>query len=195
METFRIDDDEMPTHIQTRHLLEVFHAQDVMDRIRQEVRRPLTDLKAVCYYGCLLTRPEQITGFDDAENPQFMDDLMKALGVQVRDWSYKTECCGASLSLTRGDILHRLSGKLFAMAQEAGADCMVVACPLCHSNLDLRQKEIGEKMGHEFDLPIFYFTELIGMAFDIPEAPGWLRKHAVDAGPLLKGLSRELYGT
>ena len=191
METFKIDGDEMPTQIEARHLLEVFHGQDVMDRIRQQVKRPLEDLKAVCYYGCLLTRPEKITGFDDAENPQFMDDLMKAIGVHVLDWSYKTECCGASLSLTRSDILDRLSGKLFSMTREAGADCMVVACPLCHSNLDLRQREIGERTGQEFGLPIFYFTELMGIAFDISDAPKWLRKHAVDASPLFKRLSPE----
>jgi len=178
---FKINGDGTPTQIEAKHLLEVFHEREVMEQVLKKVKRPLEKLKAVCYYGCLLVRPQKMTGFDDAENPKFMDDLMNAIGVSVLDWPYKVECCGASLSLTRSDIIYKLSGKLLSMASEAGADCIVVACPLCHSNLDLRQKEIAERTGHFFNLPIFYFTELIGIAFDIPEAPEWLKKHAVDA--------------
>jgi heterodisulfide reductase subunit B len=211
LETFKITADEMPTQVEAKHLLEVFHGPEMLAQVHQQVKRPLEDLQAVCYYGCLLVRPQKITGFDDAENPQFMDDLMKAIGISVLDWPYKVECCGAGLSLTRNDIIEKLSGKLLAKAQEAGANCIVVACPLCHSNLDLRQKEIlvsyfaspselisvnsgcsarleteiAERTENEFNLPIFYFTELMGLAFDIPEAPEWLAKHTVDASPLL----------
>ncbi|HIE29296.1 TPA: heterodisulfide reductase subunit B [Candidatus Poribacteria bacterium] len=186
MESFKIKSDEVSTQIEAKHLLEVFHEQEIMAQVHQKVKRPLEELKAVCYYGCLLVRPQKITGFDDAENPQFMDDLMKAIGVSVLDWPYKVECCGAGLSLTRRDIIAKLSGKLLSRAQQAGANCIIVACPLCHSNLDLRQKEIAERTGNEFNLPIFYFTELMGVAFDIPEAPEWLEKHTVDASSLLK---------
>jgi len=185
MEIFKIKGDDMPTQIEAKHLLEVFHEGEVMEQVHQKVKRPLENLKAVCYYGCLLVRPQNITGFDDAENPNFMDDLMKAIGVSVLDWSYKVECCGASLSLTRSDIVDKLSGKLLSMAQEMGVDCIVVACPLCHSNLDLMQKKIEERTGREFNVPIFYFTELMGIAFDIPATPKWLEKHAVDGSFLL----------
>ena len=184
-ETFDIGKSSASTQIEAIHLLEVFQGEEMMEQVRQKVTRPLEDLKAVCYYGCLLTRPEKITGFDDAENPQSMDELMKAIGVNILDWSYKIDCCGASLSLTRLDIVNKLTGKLFVMAKEAGADCIIVACPLCHSNLDLRQKEISENMGQDFNLPIYYFTELMGIAFGLPDAPKWLKKHAIDAVDLI----------
>lgn len=184
-ETFNMGGSSASTQIESKHILEVFQGQEMMEQVREKVKRPLEDLKAVCYYGCLLTRPEKITGFDNTENPESMDELMKAIGVDVLDWSYKIDCCGASLSLTRMDIVNKLTGKLFLMAKEAGADCIIVACPLCHSNLDLRQKEISEDMGQDFNLPIYYFTELMGIAFGLPDAPKWLKKHAINAADLV----------
>ena len=89
IEIFKIKSNEAPTNIEAKHLLEMFHEQEMMEQVHRQVKRPLENLKAVCYYGCLLVRPQKITGFDDAENPQFMDDLMKAIGVSVLDWSYK----------------------------------------------------------------------------------------------------------
>jgi heterodisulfide reductase subunit B len=116
-----------------------------------------------------------------------MDELMHALGMKVMPWSYKTDCCGASLALSRTDVVRRLSGGLLSAAQEAGAECIVTDCPLCQSNLDSRQAEIESELGQRFDLPIFYITELMALAFGASQASRWWKKHFVDPTPLLSG--------
>jgi heterodisulfide reductase subunit B len=154
--------------------------------VRTKVKRPLTGLRVVCYYGCLLTRPPQVTEAQHPENPTDLDELMTAIGIEALDWSYKTSCCGAAHSLTRPDIVLKLSGDLIGHAREAGAEAMVVACPLCHTNLDARQFQ----MGLAEPLPVLYFTQLMALALELPEKAA-LHKNLVDPRPLLqsKGIS------
>ena len=87
--------------------------------------------------------------------------------------------------LSRTDIVVRLTGKLLQMAEEAGANCIVTACPLCQANLDTRQAEVSKTLGKEMHLPIFYFTELLGLALGCEEAGQWMKRHIVDPGDLL----------
>jgi len=115
-----------------------------------------------------------------------MDDLMKMLGANVRNWSYKTDCCGGNLVLTRPDIAQKLIQKLLDMAVEAGADCIVAGCPMCQYNVDSQQKEISATTGKEYNIPVFYFTELMGLAFGHPAVKKWLSRHSVDAISLLQ---------
>jgi len=131
-----------------------------------------------------------VTDTEHWEDPQALDILISRLGGESVFWPYKTECCGGSLVLTRVDIIHRLNGRLLDMAKEAEADCIVTACPLCQANLDTRQEEIGDKEGVSYDIPIFYFTELMGLAFGRKGVRKWLGRHLVDPRPLLesKGL-------
>ncbi len=154
--------------------------------VKERIRKPLTGLKAVCYYGCLTMRPPKITGAKDCENPQNMDHLMETLGVEVYPWSYKTDCCGGSLILTRPDIIRTLVNKLYEVALETGAECIVTACPLCQGNLDQRQEEIAREFKKDYYLPIFYFTELMGLAMGDSEVNKWIGRHLVDPRRLLK---------
>ena len=155
-------------------------------RLRHQVGKSLKGLKAVAYYGCLLTRPPEVTDHPHPENPTEMDEILKILGVDCLFWSYKTDCCGASLTVGRVDVVHQLVKKLYDHALEVGAECIVTACPLCHANLDLRQREINEKFNKNYYLPIFYFTELMVLAMDINDTEVWARGHLVDPMPLLK---------
>ena len=110
---------------------------------------------------------------------------MKVLGITPLDWSYKTRCCGVSLGITQLPIALELSRKILRNAKSVGADAIVVACPLCHVNLDARQKQIEEEFEESFHLPIIYFTQLMGLALGLmPEALG-LDKHLVNPNPLL----------
>ena len=152
------------------------------DKINQAVKKPLKDLNVVCYYGCLITRPPQITGYDHPENPTDMDDLVRALGAQVHDWSYKTCCCGAAHSLTRPDIVVKLSSALIDNARAAGAEAIVVSCPLCHMNLDARQMQ----MDLSEPMPILYFSQLMAIALDLPLKAAALQKNLVNPVPLLR---------
>jgi heterodisulfide reductase subunit B2 len=148
--------------------------------------RQLRGLKVACYYGCLLTRPPAVTGEEHYEYPTNMDRLMEVLGAESVEWSYKTDCCGGSLSLSTLDIALDLSHKILRNAIECGADMIVTACPLCHVNLDTRQKQINAEFGGNFDIPIVYFTQLMGVAYGLHAKPLGLDKHFSDAIGLLK---------
>lgn len=151
-----------------------------------KVKKPLEGLNPVCYYGCLVTRPPKVTGAKKPEDPQDMDEIMKSLGANVKNWSYKTDCCGGSLILTHPEIARNLIKKLFDMAEEAGADCIVAGCPMCQSNLDTRQREISRDDDSQYRVPVFYFTELMGLAFGDPAVGKWLNRHLTDPKALLK---------
>ncbi len=172
------------------NLLDFIVTSDLSEKIRGLLKRPLKGLKVVCYYGCLLVRPPKLTGAKNFENPEEMDRLMALIGAEPIPWSYKTDCCGGSLVITRTDIVRRLTQKLFDGALRAGAEAIVVVCPLCQSNLDSRQGEISREAGKNYDLPVLYFTELIGLAMGHRDAGKWFKRHFVNPAKLLaaKGL-------
>jgi heterodisulfide reductase subunit B len=173
-----------------KHLVD-FIWEDVGEKaVLERVKKSLKGLKAVCYYGCLITRPPQVTVASDSDNPESMDNILGTLGVEVKNWSYKTDCCGAEHVLTMPEVAWKLIQKLYDMAEEAGADAIVAACPMCHSNLDTHQPEVSAQAGKQYNVPIFYFTELMGIAFGEPDVNKWLGRHFVDPRPLLmqKGL-------
>ena len=144
--------------------------------------------KVVCYYGCLLVRPKNVVHHERMEDPMEMDDLMKRIGATPLDWAMKTECCGASFSITRTDIVGRLGGKILEDAVERGAEAVIVACPMCHSNLDMRRKEIERVTGKEFTIPIIYITQAIGLALGIEPKILGLQRHFVPVA--LEGKSK-----
>jgi len=158
--------------VKVYHPLEVF-AEMGAERIRERTRKKLRGLKVACYYGCLLTRPPQTAQFDNVEDPQSMDTLVRALGAEAMDWSLKTECCGAVMALTRSDIVLKLSNDILHEAKKAGANAIAVACPLCQANLDGRQRQIEEAYNTRYEIPILYFTQLMGLAFGaLPQEVG-----------------------
>lgn len=169
-----------------KHLVDYLWEDAGEDVIKASIKKPLKDLISVCYYGCLTVRPPEVTNSRNPEDPQNMDKIVTSLGADVKKWSYKTDCCGGNLILTRPDIARTLIQKLLDMAKEAGADCIVTGCPMCFSNLDNRQNEISKKSGKEYRTPIFYVSELMGLAFDNPAAKKWLGRHMVDPRPFLK---------
>jgi heterodisulfide reductase subunit B len=171
--------------IKVEHLLNTVTEKIGYQKVASKVVHLLKGLKVVCYYGCIITRPPKITEVKDYEYPTNMDRLMKVLGVDPLDWSYKTRCCGVSLGITQLPIALDLSRKILKNAKSVGADAIVVACPLCHVNLDARQQQIEEEFKEDFHLPILYFTELMGLAFGLKMETLGLDKHFVDPLPLL----------
>ncbi|OHB79500.1 MAG: hypothetical protein A2Z25_20415 [Planctomycetes bacterium RBG_16_55_9] len=155
------------------------------------VRRSLSALKVVCYYGCLLTRPSKVMQFDECEYPMTMDNVLRGLGITTLDWSYKTDCCGGALAMTRTDVVLKLTHDLLEQAQIIGANAIAVACPLCHVNLDTRQAEVEQEYGTKYDIPIFYFTELMALAFGLSPDKLGLKKHFISTDALLSGLSEK----
>lgn len=178
---------EVQSTVPVVHLLEVIDSK--LESI--PVKKPLEGLKVACYYGCLLVRPKETVAIDDAENPQIMDRLMEKLGAEPVRWGFKTECCGTSMPLARPDMVLKLCYRLLAQAKQAGADCIAVACPECHLNLDMHQKEIRAEYSDDVDIPVFYFTQLLGLALGFSAHQLHLNKHLTDTTPLLmeKGLA------
>jgi heterodisulfide reductase subunit B len=128
--------------------------------------------------------------FDECEYPMSMDKLLRLLDIETLDWSYKTDCCGGAISATETDIVLKLTHDILEEAKAVGANAIAVACPLCHVNLDTRQAEVEQKYGSHYGLPIFYFTQLMGLAFGIsPEKLG-LQKHFVVADELLHSICK-----
>jgi len=169
--------------VRVQNMLGLLRYEVGLEAIRARVTRPLTGLKVVPYYGCALTRPPALTGFDHPENPQSLDEILHALGIEVLNWNFKTECCGAGLSVPRSEVVVKLGSRIIEQARLAGADAIVVACQLCQANLDLRQRAmITQGRNH---LPILFFTQLMGLAFGLPTEALGLRHHMIDPRPLL----------
>jgi len=146
-----------------------------------KVTKSLNKLKVVCYYGCLMVRPGKLTGIDNPENPQAMDQLLEKLGAEVIQWPYKVECCGGSIPLYDADVAIKLVWDILRVARDSGAQAIVTACPLCMSNLDMRQAAVEKKYGEKFNLPVLYFTELVGLALGVPpQGLGLTDKHFVE---------------
>jgi heterodisulfide reductase subunit B2 len=155
---------------------------DMIEQIKQRVLLPLKGLKLVSYYGCQMVRPPKITGFTDYENPRTLDMIASALGANSLDWSFKATCCGAGIGIGRRDIQFKLSTRLIIKAHQAGAEAVIVSCPLCQNNLDMVQKEKGMPK-----IPVFYFTELMRLSFEGEKCSTQnFRAHFTDPLPLLR---------
>jgi len=159
-------------------IVDILAREELRPAIAGRVKRPLSGLKVVCYYGCLLIRPAEITGADDPENPMRLDTMMADLGAEVIDWSCKVDCCGADLGMSHPGKTKELVGKIVDYAIAAGADCLVTSCGLCQMNVDSRQNR----------LPILYFTEVMAEAFQIGNRRRWWKKHMNNPARLFKDL-------
>jgi len=174
--------------VKVRHFVEVLLEDVGLPAIRRAVQQPLANLKVACYYGCLLVRPAQILKFDDPENPTALDRLVTAMGAQSLDWPSKVECCGGGLALSRTDVVVELTDSILGMAKSAGADCIAVSCPMCQVNLDMRQQDIKTKSGKDYQLPILYITQLLGLSLGLgPDKLGF-EKLMVSASSVLDKL-------
>jgi len=168
--------------IAIRNPIDIIYKEIGLDALSGKVKKSLKGLKPVSYYGCLLLRPPEVCEFDNYENPVILDKILNTLGADARLWSYKTDCCGGSLTISKTDIVMKMVNKLMTMAREAGANCVVTACPVCMANLDMRASE-------NLRLPVFYFTELIALALGLKGPDRWFKLHNVDPRPLMKSLA------
>ena len=176
-----------PLGKKVKHMLEILAKDYGLDKLAAAVTRPLTGLKVACYYGCLLTRPPDVPNLDCVEAPTIMEDVLNAVGAETVAWSHRLECCGANFTLSRPGVVLQLSNAILDSAKAAGADCILVACPLCHGNLDIRQKEIEGVYNVSYGLPIFYITQMVGLAVGVPATRLGLESMMVNPLPLLKG--------
>lgn len=169
-----------------KHLLDILARDLGLERLASATRKPLAGLKVACYYGCLLTRPNDVPNLDCTEAPTIMEQVIRAVGAEPVEWTHRLECCGANFTLSRPGVVLQLTNAILDSAKEAGADCIMVGCPLCHGNLDIRQKEIEGVYHATYGLPVFYLTQLVGIAAGLGAESLGLDAMIVNPLPLLK---------
>lgn len=176
----------VPAGGKVKHLLEILDVDFGVERLAAAVKKPLSGLKVACYYGCLLTRPNEVTELDSCEAPTVMERLVETAGAETVQWSHRLECCGANFTLSRPGVVVQLTNAILDSAKRAGADCIMVGCPLCHGNLDIRQKEIEGDYNASYELPVFYLTQLVGLSVGLGADKLGLGAMIVNPLPLLK---------
>jgi len=155
-----------------------FLEKHIVPRLDQLVKKPLA-FDVACYYGCLLVRPQKVMKSERFEDPMAMDVIMQKLGAKPIDWPFKTECCGAGFSMSKTEIVGELSGKIVRDAVNRGAKAIVVACPMCHSNLDMRRPAIDSYLNMKIDIPVLYITQAIALAMGLTPQQAGTQRHFV----------------
>ncbi|MBS4016309.1 MAG: CoB--CoM heterodisulfide reductase iron-sulfur subunit B family protein [Candidatus Latescibacteria bacterium] len=175
-------DTEYDGKTETVHYLEVLKNDIGFENLKTKVKTNLDGLKVASYYGCLMLRPSDELNFDDPDNPTMMDDMFAALGAEPVEFPFKGECCGGYVLVDKPDVATRCSQTILESIVDAGADCVATTCPLCQYNIDNQQK----LMSKQFNLPVFYFTQLLGLALNVDQKILNLDNHYIDPKPLLK---------
>ncbi len=172
------------------NFLDLFSDAEVNEKCREKLVRSLKGLKVACYYGCLMSRPQKITGEESPENPMKMDRIVEMTGAEAIEWDFKTECCGASHQVDAPKEARPLIEKIFRNAKANGADAIVTACPLCNMNLDMREEEINKKLSEKYNIPVFQFTELLAIAMGAGADQSGIHQHFFPAFDLINKVIR-----
>lgn len=151
----------------------------------------LVNAKLACYYGCLLVRPAKMLNVANPEDPTVMEEVVTQVGAQPVDWPFKVECCGAGLSISRTDLVAKLSANIMEDASHRGAEAVVVACPMCHSNLDMRRGDINKLLEKNVDIPVLFITQVIGLALGLSPKKLGITEHFVSAKKFMAGIATE----
>ncbi|HHL39297.1 MAG TPA: disulfide reductase [Deltaproteobacteria bacterium] len=168
------------------HYFEVLRDRVGFERVKEAVTLPLKGLRAAAYYGCMLLRPFEDMGIDDAEAPTVFEDLLAAMGAEPVSFSNRIECCGAHQAMEREAIVVKLSGRVLTQAAELGAEVVVTSCPLCQYNLEKSQKKVAEQTPGFTPMPVVYFTQLLALSVGVAGEDLGLEHNAWDARPLLR---------
>lgn len=177
--------------VKIRHLLDVIVSDVGYARVKELVVKPLTGLRVAPYYGCLFSRPHlggerRTQGVrTNPEYPMELDRLLKLLGAEVVYFPLKTHCCGGHMTQISADVAYELIRRLLQNAADFQADILATLCPMCQLNLDAYQQQVSRHFGVKFNLPIVYFTQLMGLAFGIEAKALGFGKEIVSAAPAL----------
>jgi heterodisulfide reductase subunit B len=148
-------------------ILDLLHNEIGIEKIKKNVKNQLKDMKIATHYGCHLIRPSELGRPDDSENPQKIEDILKALGAKPTDYPLKLECCGALLTANLPETALTKTGQKLKRVQDLGFDAFIDTCPWCHRQYDSKQTKAGETVAAKLDVPVLYLTQLIGLSFGI----------------------------
>ncbi len=178
---FMDQEEDYQGEIDVKHYLELLRDELGWQEIKAKVKDPLEGVKVAPYYGCMLTRPKEI-GLDDPHKPTILDELITSLGGKPVDFPYESECCGSYNTVDKKEVVLGKTQTITGGANKAGADLIITACPLCHFNLDYRQAELLEVAPGHHPVPVFYFTQLMAVAFGDIDVSSF-EEHEIDPEP------------
>jgi len=181
-----------PGTVTSKHLLDVIVNDVGYETVAAQVEKPLYGLKLAPYYGCLLTRPSFQGAYDDPEYPTTLDKLLRVLGAEVVDYPVKAQCCGGHMTQISEEIAMRMIRILLKNAIDNGADAIVATCPMCQLNLDAYQHNVNSYFGTNYQIPIIYFTQLMGVAFGMDADDLGFGQEFVSAKPALAKINGDL---
>ena len=150
--------------IRVRHLIQALVEDVGLDRIKQEIVKPLVGLKVAEHNGCHVLRPTKYIGFDDPENPVLLKKLIEATGAECLDYMYKTDCCGAPIIGVNDQIPLRLAGDKLRNVKAVNAEALITVCPFCHMMFDINQPRIERLLDEKFGIPALHYPQLLGLA-------------------------------
>ena len=165
--------------VKVKHFYEVLLQEVGLEKIREQVVRPLKGMKVAAFYGCYATRPPEVNDLEDPDDPDELERLIEALGATPVDYDERLKCCGFPIMMMNKDNSLQLAGNAVAGAKDAGADLIVTPCPLCHLNLDSYQPEFASRMGRNLGIPILHIPQLVALALGYSQVEVQLRKHIV----------------
>jgi succinate dehydrogenase / fumarate reductase cytochrome b subunit len=176
--------------ITVKHLLWIVVREVGLQRLREQVRIPLADLRIAPFYGCYILRPSWNLGFDDPENPNSLEKVIKAVGGEAVAYAGRTKCCGFPIILEKEAIAVAMAGQNMQEAKEEGADAMVTPCPLCHMSLDIYQERAGQSVNVNLNLPILHLPQLLGLAMGIPAKDLGVSRHFIPVDGVIRKIER-----
>jgi succinate dehydrogenase / fumarate reductase cytochrome b subunit len=176
--------------ITVKHLLWIVVREVGLQRLREQVRIPLADLRIAPFYGCYILRPSWNLGFDDPENPNSLEKVIKAVGGESVAYAGRTKCCGFPIILEKEAIAVAMAGKNMQEAKEEGADAMVTPCPLCHMSLDIYQERAGKSVNVNLNLPILHLPQLLGLAMGIPANDLGVSRHFIPVDAVIRKIEQ-----
>ncbi len=172
--------------IQVKHVVEALYKDIGKERIKKEIQKPLKNIKIAVHYGCHLLRPSEIIQLDDPEQPTFLDELVEVLGAKSVDYERKMMCCGGEDLKIHPQTAYSILKEKLSSIKEADPDCIVVTCPLCMIQLDENQALLQRRHRQNFNIPVFYYSELLCLALNINLGDQHFKLHRIKADEVVK---------
>jgi succinate dehydrogenase / fumarate reductase, cytochrome b subunit len=172
--------------VDVTHLLWYISTEEGLAQLEKQGPRGLNGLRVAPYYGCQLLRPSSVMGFEDPDKPQSMERLIRALGGEVADYEAKSKCCGFPIILAREQVALKESHVALSQARDAGADCMVTPCPLCHLAMDAYQRKAEVANDTEYNMPVLHLPQLLGLALGLGQDVLQFKRHMVSMDRVLE---------
>ncbi len=170
---------------EVKHFLQVLMDDVGLERLKQNVRKPLSNLKVAPFYGCHALRPSELLKLDDPERPHILEDLIEILGAESVEYRNKLKCCGGLLRGISDDLALNLAREKLANTTKAGADCIATLCPFCFVALDIGQMQIKIKFQEAYDMPVLHYSELLALALGIAPKELSLQTHKIKTDKIL----------